>query len=130
MLKLLDFFFILFHTCLVFFNLFGWISRKTRIGNLVTLLLTGSSWFILGIFYGIGYCPFTDWHFRVLERMGETNLPASYMKYIVERFLPVNVNPQLVDIFTVGLYFAALILSIILNCKDRFGRRKSERKVQ
>ena len=105
MLKLLDFFFILFHTCLVFFNLFGWICRKTRVWNLITLLLTGGSWFILGIFYGIGYCPFTDWHFRVLEKMGETNLPASYIEYIVERFLPVDVNPQLVDIFTVGSVF-------------------------
>ncbi|OFY50879.1 MAG: hypothetical protein A2Y87_10640, partial [Bacteroidetes bacterium RBG_13_46_8] len=105
MLKVLDFCFILFHTGLVFFNLFGWISRKTRGWNLITLLLTGSSWFILGIFYGIGYCPFTEWHFRVLERMGETNLPVSYIEYIVERFLPVDVNPKLVDIFTVGLFF-------------------------
>ena len=120
MLKVLDFFFILFHTGLVFFNLFGWIFRKTRVWNLITLLLTGSSWFILGIFYGIGYCPFTDWHFRVLERMGETNLPVSYMEYIVERFLPVDVNPQMADIFTVGLFFIALILSTVLNGLDRF----------
>jgi membrane-associated phospholipid phosphatase len=127
MLKLLDFFFILFHTCLIFFNLFGWISRKTRVWNLVTLLLTGSSWFVLGIFYGIGYCPFTDWHFRVLERMGETNLPVSYIKYLVERFLPVTVDPGLVDIFTVTLFFAALIVSITLNCLDRFYVRKKKR---
>jgi hypothetical protein len=120
MLKLLDLLFILFHTCLIFFNLFGWIFRKTRVWNLVTLLFTGGSWVILGIFYGIGYCPFTDWHFRVLEKMGETNLPVSYIEYIVERFLPVDVNPQLVDIFTAGLFFAALIISIVLNCRDRF----------
>lgn len=119
MLKLLDLLFILFHTCLIFFNLFGWIFRKTRVWNLVTLLLTGGSWVILGIFYGIGYCPFTDWHFRVLEKMGETNLPLSYIEYIVERFLPLDVNPQLVDIFTAGLFFAALIISIVLNCLDR-----------
>ena len=127
MLKVLDFCFILFHTSLVFFNLFGWISRKTRGWNLITLLLTGSSWFILGIFYGIGYCPFTEWHFRVLERMGETNLPVSYIEYIVERFLPVDVNPKLVDIFTVGLFFAALIISLILNSLDRFYFRKKKR---
>jgi hypothetical protein len=126
MLKLLDFFFILFHTCLIFFNLFGWIFRKTRVWNLATLLLTGSSWFVLGIFYGIGYCPFTDWHFRVLERMGETGLPVSYIEYIVERLLPVEVDPQLVDIFTVSLYFTALIISIVLNCLDRFCFQKKK----
>jgi len=129
MLKVLDFFFILFHTGLVFFNLFGWIFRKTRVWNLITLLLTGSSWFILGIFYGIGYCPFTDWHFRVLERMGETNLPVSYMEYIVERFLPVDVNPRLVDIFTVGLFFAALILSLVMNGCDLYDFRKRRKAV-
>jgi Protein of Unknown function (DUF2784) len=128
MLKLLDFFFILFHTSLVLFNLFGWISRKTRVWNLITLLLTGSSWFILGIFYGIGYCPFTDWHYRVLEKMGETNLPASYIEYIVERFLPVDVNAHIVDLFTTVLFFAALIVSVGLNCSDRFGKRKNEKK--
>jgi len=128
MLKLLDFLFIFFHTCLIFFNLFGWIARKTRTWNLVTLLLTGSSWFILGLFYGTGYCPFTEWHYRVLEKMGETILPASYIEYIVERFLPVDVDPQLVEIFTVGLFFAALILSIVLNGRDFFRHRKWEEK--
>jgi len=120
MLKVLDFFFILFHTCLIFFNLFGWIFRKTRVWNLITLLLTGSSWFILGMFYGIGFCPVTEWHYQVLEKMGETNLPVSYIEYIAERFLPVDVNPQMADIFTVGLFFIALILSTVLNGLDRF----------
>jgi len=120
MLKVLDFFFILFHTCLIFFNLFGWMFRKTRVWNLITLLLTGSSWFILGIFYGIGFCPVTEWHYQVLEKMGETNLPVSYIEYIAERFLPVDVNPQMADIFTVGLFFIALILSTVLNGLDRF----------
>jgi hypothetical protein len=130
MLKVLDFFFILFHTCLIFFNLFGWIFRKTRVWNLITLLLTGGSWFILGIFYGIGYCPVTDWHYQVLEKMGETNLPVSYIEYIVERFLPVDVKPQMADIFTVGLFFTALIFSVVLNSRDRFCHRKGERKTK
>jgi len=130
MLKVLDFFFILFHTCLIFFNLFGWIFRKTRVWNLITLLLTGSSWFILGIFYGIGFFPFTEWHYQVLAKMGETSLPVSYIEYIVERFLPVDVNPQMVDIFTIGLFFVALILSSVLNGLDRFSHRKGERKTK
>lgn len=124
MLKVLDFFFIFFHTSLIFFNLFGWIFRKTRVWNLITLLLTGGSWFILGIFYGIGYCPFTEWHFRVLEKLGEKNLPVSYIEYIVGRLFHVNVNPGLVDIFTVTLFFIAFILSVILNIRDRFYRWK------
>ncbi|MCK5838377.1 MAG: DUF2784 family protein, partial [Bacteroidales bacterium] len=71
MFKLADTFFIIFHTALTLFNLFGWIWQKTRKLNLIILLLTGFSWFGLGIFYGIGYCPLTDWHYRVLRKMGE-----------------------------------------------------------
>jgi len=126
MLKLLDLFFIIFHTTLVFFNLFGWIFRKTRFLNLITLTLTGGSWFILGIFYGIGYCPFTDWHFSVLEKMGEKNLPVSYVEYIVERLLPVNVNSRTVDIFTVVLFLAAFVISVVWNIMDRFYFRKKK----
>jgi hypothetical protein len=64
----------------------------------------------------------------VLEKMGENNLPASYIEYIVERFLPVDVNPQIVDLFTTVLFFTALILSILLNSKDRFCNRIKEKK--
>jgi hypothetical protein len=71
MLIFLDVFFLVFHASLILFNLFGWMFRKTRVWNLVTLLLTGLSWTLLGIFYGFGYCPFTDWHFQVLEELGK-----------------------------------------------------------
>jgi hypothetical protein len=126
MLKLLDFFFIIFHTLLVFFNLFGWICRKTRLINLITLSLTGFSWFFLGIFYGFGYCPFTDWHFAVLEKMGEKDLPASYIEYIIERFLPVNVNSRMVDVFTLVLFLTALIITVVLNLWDYHNLRKKK----
>jgi hypothetical protein len=125
MLKLLDFFFIIFHTSLVFFNLFGWIFRKTRLANLITLLLTGCSWFVLGLFYGIGYCPVTEWHFMVLHKMGITNVPDSYIEYIIERFFPVNVNSQMADMVTLILYFVALLASLIWNVAE-YRKRNSE----
>jgi hypothetical protein len=124
MLKLLDFFFIAFHTLLVFFNLFGWIHRKTRLLNLITLSLTGSSWFLLGIFYGMGYCPLTDWHFKVLTKLGEKDLPASYIEYMAERFLPWDVSSKTVDLLTVVLYFSALIMAVTLVCRDYIRARK------
>jgi len=48
--------------------------EKTRKANLILLLLTGLSWFGLGIFYGWGYCPLTDWHWKVLRELGETGI--------------------------------------------------------
>ena len=118
MLKALDIFFLIFHTSLILFNLFSWIWGITRRLNLYTLLLTGASWFILGIFYGIGFCPLTEWHFEILEKLGYTNLPASYIKYLIDRLTGLHVNEHLVDTFTATGFFIALAISLFLNIRD------------
>jgi len=118
MLKLLDFFFLLFHTVLILFNLFGWIFRKTRKLNLITLTLTGASWFILGIFYGMGYCPLTDWHFQVLIKTGHTDLPDSYTKYLADRLTGLDFNQDLINTVTLLSLIAAFAISVYLNIRD------------
>ncbi len=124
MLKFLDIFFVIFHTGIVFFNLFGWIYKKTRFLNLILLTLTGASWFILGIFYGIGYCPLTDWHFEVLESLGHTNLPTSYIKYMVDRLTGLNTHAHTIDIITMCSFTGAFIISVSLNLRDYLTRKK------
>jgi Protein of Unknown function (DUF2784) len=117
--RILDIFFVVFHTSIIFFNLFGWIWRKTRKFNLILLLITGSSWLFLGLIVGtLGYCPLTDWHFSVLNKLGVTDLPSSYVKYLADRLTGMDLNPSLVDNVTLYSFLAALILSIILNIKD------------
>lgn len=118
MFKFLDIFFVFFHTAVIFFNLLGWIWKKTRRANLVLLLLTGSSWSLLGIFYGWGYCPFTDWHFNVLEKMGRTDLPVSYIQYLGERITGVDLNPLLVDSITLYVFLVCLLISLFINIRD------------
>lgn len=113
-----DIFFILFHSLLVIFNSLGWLWKKTRRLNLITLLLTAGSWFVLGIFYGIGYCPLTDWHFEILRKLGENNLPHSYMRYITERLTGFRPSAVLTESLTAGVFFTALTVSIILNYRD------------
>jgi hypothetical protein len=119
MLKLLDFFFIAFHSLLILFNLFGWIFRKTRILNLVTLSLTGISWFVLGIFYGIGYCPLTDWHFNILKKMGETDLPDSYISYLLMRYTGIRFREPTIDRWTLILFLGALVISVLMNIRQK-----------
>ncbi|HYW94396.1 MAG TPA: DUF2784 domain-containing protein [Bacteroidales bacterium] len=126
MMHILDIFFIVFHTSLVLFNLFGWIWKKTRQLNLVTLLLTGGSWFILGIFYGIGYCPLTEWHFRILEKLGIYNLPNSYMSYLAERLTGIRFDPRLVDALTLTGFVLALILSVVFNARDFAAKKRKK----
>ncbi len=117
MLRFLDIFFLVFHTLLIFFNLFGWLIKPLRKANLIILLLTGGSWFILGIFYGIGFCPFTEFHWQVLHKLGQNNLPDSYISYLVERFTGFLPGAKITDILTVVFYFIALGLSLVVNFK-------------
>lgn len=116
--SILDIFFVVFHTSIIIFNVFGWIWKKTRKANLVVLLLTGGSWFILGIFYGIGYCPLTDWHFQVLEKLGKSGLPSSYTEYLAERLTGIDFHGDLVDSITMLIFLLALGISAYLNFRD------------
>ena len=119
MYKLLDVFFLTFHSALVIFNVFGWMWKKTRLANLITNLLTGASWFILGIFFGIGFCPLTEWHWQVLHKLGKYDLPDSYMKYILDRITGLNLNPKLVDTSTVVVFFLSVGFSVYFNMFHR-----------
>lgn len=113
--KLLDLVFIGFHSVLVLFNLFGWIPRRTRRLNLVTLLLTGLSWTLLGVFYGFGYCPLTDWHWAVLRQLGEPAGHTSYIQYLAARTTGIAMSAELADKLTLALYLLSLVCSVYMN---------------
>jgi hypothetical protein len=118
MYAVLDIFFLVFHASLIAFILTGWIWKRTRRLHLLVMVLTSLSWFVLGLFYGIGYCASTDWHWQVKRARGETGLPNSYVKYYIDRLTGLNWDPRLVDV-TLGLIgLAALGLSIGLNWRD------------
>jgi hypothetical protein len=112
----LDIFFVVFHTSLIIFNVLGWIWKKTRFWNLVTLLLTGASWLFLGLIVGSpGYCPLTDWHFSVLEKLGKTGLPSSYIKYLADRVTGLEMNPAFIDSITLYVFLGSLTASAVIN---------------
>jgi hypothetical protein len=121
----LDFSLLIFHAALTVFNLFGWLIRPWRKLNLITLLLTGGSWFILGIFFGTGYCPLTDLHWNVLHKLGVTELPVSYISYLLDRAISVHFPDSLVEFLTALLFFLALVISVTLNTRDYLLNRKS-----
>ena len=116
----LDILFLVLHSILILFNLFGWIWKKTRRLNLLTLLITGFSWVGLGLFYGLGYCFLTDWHWRVLEKLGESNISDSYIQYLFNRILGIQISAYFTDYLTVILFLIALIMSIYFNLRNKF----------
>lgn len=115
----LDSFFLYFHLGLTVFNLTGWIWSKTRTIHFIVISLTLASWFGLGIFYGIGYCPLTDLHWKVREKLGYADMPASYIKFLVDYFTGWDVNAQLVDHAAAVSMAVVFGISLYLQAKQR-----------
>jgi Protein of Unknown function (DUF2784) len=116
--QLLNIFFFVFHTAFTLFNLVGWLFRKTRKFHLVTLILTACSWFVLGIWYGWGYCVCTDWHWAVRRKLGYTDQSRSYIHFLIQKLTGINANLSLVENFTLVLFLVCFALSTWLNIKD------------
>jgi hypothetical protein len=115
MLVFLDILFTIIHMSLIAFNLAGWAWKRTRKLHFIVLLATAASWFILGIWYGWGYCPLTSWHWEIKEQLGETNLPASFIKYHADKLSGRDIPSTLVDNVTLGGLMLAVLASVYVN---------------
>jgi hypothetical protein len=123
---ILNYFFFFFHTAFTLFNIFGWVFKKTRKWNLLTLFLTAFSWFILGIWYGWGYCVCTQWHWQVREKLDYHDQSTSYIHFLVLKLTGINFNPRLVENITVTVFFASLLVSLWLNVRDYQNARRQK----
>lgn len=114
-LKLLNFLLTLLHLLIIGFNLFGWIWPKTRKLHFVCVLLTAACWIGLGYWYGMGYCPITDWQWQVKEQLGERDLPNSFIKYEVDKISGKSSNAVFIDVITAASLFLAAVISVYVN---------------
>ena len=126
MLKLLDIFLSVIHLAIVFFNLFGWIPKKTRKAHFILIILTAASWFILGIWFGTGYCPLTDWQWKVKAKLGERDLPPNFIEYFLEKIFVQDVSSAFVNTLIAVSFAVAAILSVSVNfIMPALARRRS-----
>ena len=91
--QVLNISFFAFHSSWILFNCLGWIWRQTRAWQLATVSLTALSWFGLGIWYGWGYCPCTEWHWQVRARLGHHD-PPSYIQLMIREVFGVGLSPN------------------------------------
>jgi hypothetical protein len=103
------------HLAIIIFNLFAWIWVKTRKAHLIVAGITLGSWFILGIWFGWGYCPFTDWQWDVKEKLGETDLPNSFVKYFADKITGKDFPPTLIDRITLISFLIAIACSLYVS---------------
>jgi hypothetical protein len=115
MLRFLDVLLTIVHLAIISFNLLGWIPLATRKAHFISILLTAASWLLLGIWFGIGYCPFTDWQWEVKSSLGEKDLPQSFIKYFADKVTGQDFSPSFVNRATAVLFFLAVLLSVYVN---------------
>lgn len=125
MLAFLNIFFFVFHTAFMLLNLLGWAWKRTRRLNLYSIFLTYSSWFILGIWFGWGYCACTDYHWQIREQMGIVDNSQSYTHFLILKLTGLNLNQTLVDYGTLAALLLATIASVWLNIRDAKRKKKA-----
>jgi len=124
-LQSLNVFFLMFHTALIFFNVLGWVWKKTRLWNLGTLIATAVSWFVMGLWHGIGYCVCTDWHFQICRAMGIHDPEDSYIDFLIRCMTGHSPDPQITRTIAGWVFAVALICSVGLNVRDYLARKRA-----
>jgi hypothetical protein len=110
--------FFVFHTMWIVFNCTGWIWRQTRPWHALTVSLTALSWFVLGLWYGWGYCPCTDWHWEIRARLGYQD-PPSYIQLLLRELIGVDLGPTTANALGLGTLIVVSALAVVLNARDR-----------
>ena len=100
------------HLLLIVFIAFGWIFPDYRKAHLFVVLITGCSWIIFGFEYGANNCILTNWHYQILQKMGEINLPETYTQYALKRFTGFTVPTHSALLLTRSSWLISLVLSL------------------
>jgi len=85
------------HSLLIVFNMTGWAWRRTRWLHLITVGVTLFSWFVLGAFYGWGYCVCTDWHFQIRTALGYIDPEVNYLQLLSAKMLGLSISSTFAD---------------------------------
>lgn len=115
--------FVVSHIIIIVFVLVGWAFRITRKAHLALIFVTLFSWLILGIWYGYGYCFWNDWHWQILEKMGRSDLPSSFVKFVLDSLSGRDWDPSTVDVITALALLSVLCLSVYTNWKDSYRKK-------
>ena len=130
MLYFIDVLFSLLHIVIILFNLSGWIFPATRRVYFISVTITSFCWFILGIWFGWGYCPLTEWQWHIKEQLGATGLPASFITWFANKITGMHFADTGINILTLVLFMAAAILSAYFNFLKPGSRHRNSTSVK
>lgn len=128
MLILLDQGFFLLHTLLIVFNMVGWAWPRTRLLHLLTMGATAFSWFVLGAYYGWGYCLCTDWHFQVRRQLDYADPETSYVQLLASHYFGVTLDLTAAN-WIAGSVFAFIVVAMTVVWVRQWRRWRRGRSV-
>jgi hypothetical protein len=108
----LDILYSFLHYLIIGVNLFAWIPQRTRKIHLVFMAGTIFSWGIMGFWKGFGYCFLTDWHWSIKRKLGETDLPHSFIQYQIEKVFELHLAESITDQVTAIIFFILVMIAI------------------
>jgi hypothetical protein len=101
MLLFVDILLTFLHSALVIFAMTGWAFAKIRTLHFWSILCILFAWLVIGWAVGtLGYCPITDLHWDIKRALGETNLPNSFIKYMLDWVFQNDFDRKAVDQLT------------------------------
>lgn len=103
------------HVSIIVFVLVGWVFPSLRRFHFVLLVLILSSWFILGRWLGVGYCPISDWHWKLKGSLGEGRPEGTYIHHVLQKLTGKTLNSPRVDKMTTLVTLTLATLSLVLN---------------
>lgn len=96
-----------------------WIPRATVRIHRVIVVLTASSWLLLGLRYGFGYCALTDLQWHVKRARGATHLPGSFLKYAGDYLTGADIPPRLVDRVAGAVFVLGVVAALYRYFEER-----------
>lgn len=103
------------HIAIIGFIAIGWIFQHLLLLHLSFALATLGSWFILGYWFGIGYCPISSWHWRIKSALGDGRPQGTYIFQLLQNLSGKQLDPHRVDHAVVIGTVLVTTLSIVLN---------------
>jgi hypothetical protein len=103
------------HLSIIVFTVTGWMIPALRPYHLLLCLLIAFSWFVLGSRKGWGYCLITDWQWRLMRRMGITDLPSSYMHMIYRTITGHEGDDRRIELIAQTIFYCTFLASIAVN---------------
>lgn len=108
------------HILLMIFILSGWFFPRLHLVHFIVIALTGISWLVFGHGNAYGNCILTEWHWQILAKLGETDLPETYTQYLLKRITGISVMKGTALAFTRTAWLLSFILSLVLVTRNYY----------